>query len=73
MPKLDLVSPYLNIIQYPEELDYHDVTKLPENFVRVDATCRQELGGPFELPAKLKNKMKTGDKLVYFSLGEQSC
>lgn len=64
-----LISPYLNLYQFPKELDYDDVIRIPDNYLQVDAFCREELGGTFELPAKLKDQMKPGDKLLYFSLG----
>lgn len=68
LPK-SLISPYLNLYQFPKELDYDDVIQIPKNYLQVDAFCRQELGDAFELPEKLKSQMKPGDKLLYFSLG----
>ncbi|KAI2810601.1 hypothetical protein BLOT_001764 [Blomia tropicalis] len=66
-------SPYLNIYQYPAELDYDDVIKIPDNFVRVDAFCREEAGS-FTVPEKLRSKMSPGDKLIFLSLGSMgSC
>lgn len=59
-------SPYLNIYGYPEELDYSDVYKIPENFARVDAFIR-DIPEPWELPKAVQDL--PGKKLIYFSLG----
>lgn len=66
--KFVIHSKYLNIYQFPEELDYHDVIEIPKNYIRVDAYCREE-PGTFELPESFQNKLKPTDKLIYFSLG----
>ena len=66
-----MLSPYLNLYQYPKELDYDDVIDIDKNrFFGVDAFCRFEMdedGQPFEIP--FRDRMKSGDKLVYLSLG----
>ncbi|XP_046913805.2 NDP-glycosyltransferase YjiC-like [Dermatophagoides farinae] len=61
-------SKYMNIYGYPEELDYTDLITLPQNFVRLDAFCR-DTPETFELPAEFKEKIKSGDKLIYLSMG----
>lgn len=61
-------SPYMNIYGYPEELDYTDLMTLPQNFVRLDAFCRDSPES-FELPAEFKAKIKPSDKLIYVSMG----
>lgn len=62
------ISPYLNVYQYPEELDYHDIIDIPDHYVRVDAFCRRELES-FPLPEEFKAKIAQGAKLIYLSLG----
>ena len=66
-----MFSPYLNLYQYPKELDYDDCIDIdPDRYVGVDAFCRFESnadGKTFEIP--FRNRMKSGDKLVYLSLG----
>lgn len=68
-------SPLLNIYQYPAELDYDDVIRIPPNFLRVDAFCREEPSGTsYKLPLDFKKRMKPGDKLIYLSMGSMgSC
>ena len=61
-------SPYLNIYQYPEELDYQNEIQIPDTFLRVEAFCRDEVG-TFELTKEFTAKMKPGDKLIYLSMG----
>nr|XP_027201444.1 uncharacterized protein LOC113795461 [Dermatophagoides pteronyssinus] len=62
-------SPYLNFYGYPKELDYTDIIgKMPDNFIRLDAFCRQE-SEPFQLPEEFQSKLKPDDKLIYLSLG----
>lgn len=63
-----LTSPYLNIYGCPEELDFTDLAKLPDNYVRIETYCRQT-SEKFELPTEFKAKIKPGDKLIYLSLG----
>jgi UDP:flavonoid glycosyltransferase YjiC (YdhE family) len=59
-------SPYLNIYMYPEEVDYTDLRKLPENWYRFDYFKRSGNEETFEIPQKLKNK---SGKLIYLSMG----
>ncbi|XP_075588217.1 NDP-glycosyltransferase YjiC isoform X2 [Dermatophagoides farinae] len=61
-------SPYMNIYGYPKELDYTDIVPLPDNYIRVDAFCR-EIKETFELPEEFKTKIKSNDKLIYLSMG----
>lgn len=62
-------SPYLNVYNYPKELDYvSDTIKLPGNFVRIDSAI-VDIPSPFTMPEKLKNKP---GKLIYFSLGSMA-
>ena len=66
-----MLSPYMNIYGYPEELDYTDIVTLPEHFIRVDAFCR-ELPELFKLPDEFK--VQPTDKLIYLSMGSMgSC
>ncbi|UXI16442.1 hypothetical protein NH340_JMT02388 [Sarcoptes scabiei] len=66
-------SPYLNIYQFPKELNYDDRCTLPEHYCRVDTFIRDD-PEPFELPNELKSKMKPGDKLIFLSMGSMgSC
>lgn len=68
-----LNSPFLNIYQFPKELDYDDVVTIDERFVRLETPIRNN-AETFELPDKLKKQMKKGDKLIYLSLGSMgSC
>ena len=61
-------SPYLNIYQFPKELDYIDLRPNPPNWVRID-TLMIKSNEQFVIPEKLKNKP---GKLIYFSLGSLS-
>lgn len=63
-----VLSPHLNLYQFPAELDYDDRIQLPANCHRVDAYIRDEPTG-YQLPVEFKNKMKAGDKLIYLSMG----
>lgn len=64
------LSPFLNLYQYPAELDYHHQIRIPDHFVRVDAFCREEVGSAeFGLPAEFARTIKPGDKLIYLSMG----
>ncbi|XP_017492347.1 PREDICTED: uncharacterized UDP-glucosyltransferase YojK-like, partial [Rhagoletis zephyria] len=56
---------YGYIYGYPEELDYHDVIRIPENYIRVDGFCRESTE-PFQLPEGFR---KESEKLIFFSLG----
>ena len=62
------LSPHLNFYGYPKELDYTDIVPLPDNFIQLDAYCR-ETPEPFELPEQFKSKLDPKDKLIYLSLG----
>nr|XP_027206016.1 UDP-glucuronosyltransferase 1-6-like [Dermatophagoides pteronyssinus] len=66
-----LLSPYLNIYGFPEELDYTDLAKLPDNYIRMDTYCRKT-AEKFELPDEFKKKIQTEDKLIYLSLGSMA-
>ncbi|NP_001310064.1 uncharacterized UDP-glucosyltransferase YjiC-like [Tetranychus urticae] len=60
-------SPYLNIYNYPEALDYTDVAPRPDKWYRMDAVIREpDDKEPFKVPENLINKP---GKLIYFSLG----
>lgn len=62
-------SPYLNIYQYPIELDYADVIEIPTNCFNVDSFCRQQLKNvQLKIPDKFL-KLLLKKKLIYFSLG----
>ncbi|OTF77865.1 UDP-glucuronosyltransferase-like protein, partial [Euroglyphus maynei] len=61
-------SPHLNFYGYPKELDYFDIVERPENFIQLDAFCR-ETPEPFELPEEFRSKLNAGDRLIYLSLG----
>lgn len=62
------LSPYFNIYGFPLELDYMDIVKLPDNFIRLDAFCRYEIE-QFEFPDEFRSKIQPKDKLIYLSLG----
>ncbi|OTF78288.1 hypothetical protein BLA29_007421, partial [Euroglyphus maynei] len=66
-----LTSPYLNIYGCPEELDYTDLAKLPDNYIRIDTYCRK-IAEKFELPTEFKKKIHPEDKLIYLSLGSMA-
>ncbi|XP_054152651.1 uncharacterized protein LOC128951430 [Oppia nitens] len=58
---------YLNIYDFPLELDYQDIRPLPDNWYRFDNFMRQHISSePFELPIQLRDKP---GKVIYFSLG----
>ncbi|XP_054152591.1 UDP-glucuronosyltransferase 1A9-like [Oppia nitens] len=59
-------SKYLNIYDFPLELDYNDIKPLPDNWYRFDNFMRQDLSEPFELPIQLSGKQ---GKVIYFSMG----
>ncbi|NP_001310065.1 uncharacterized UDP-glucosyltransferase YjiC-like [Tetranychus urticae] len=60
-------SPYMNIYNYPEALDYTDVAPRPDKWYRMDAVIREpDDKEPFKVPENLINKP---GKLIYFSLG----
>ena len=60
------LSPYLNLYQYPRELDYQDLVPLPPKIVQVDAFA-QVIPDPFKLPAHFAER--SGEKLIYLSMG----
>ena len=63
------ISPYLNIYQYPIELDYDQYGfKLPDTFIGLDAFVRQD-PGKFEFPEEFSSIKTESDKKIYFSLG----
>ena len=51
----------------PKELDYDDVITIPDNYIQIDAFCR-EVPEPFQLPEEITSR-KPDQKLIYFSLG----
>lgn len=62
-------SPYLNLYQYPAELDYDQLVQLPSNYLRVDSFVRDE-SNPYQLPLEFENKIKnSAGKLIYVSMG----
>ncbi|KAH9405751.1 hypothetical protein TYRP_014047 [Tyrophagus putrescentiae] len=61
------LSPTLNLIGFPKELDYFgEFVKLPNTFFRLDAFCRQD-PKTFTIPQKVAEM--PGKALIYFSLG----
>ena len=58
-------SEYLNIYNYPKELDYTNLRPLPPKWTQFDAFVRTE-NESFVIPQQLKDK---SGKLIYFSLG----
>src|SRR5699024_6862191 len=71
-------SPFLNIYQYPKELDYLSIRPLPSNWRRVDTygLGRSEpvvVKEKFELPKEFLNNPDADSKLIYFSLGTLGC
>lgn len=66
-------SPYLNIFGYPEELSYSlDGFPMPEKTVSVDAFARERTTAEtFALPEGFWDA-KSGEKLLFFSLGSQA-
>ena len=60
-------SKYLNICQYPEELDYQNSVSIADEFVRVDSFIRNDTQ-TFELPKEFSAASKN-NKLIYVSLG----
>ncbi|XP_053211228.1 uncharacterized protein LOC128394882 [Panonychus citri] len=64
-------SPYMNIYNYPEALDYNDIAPRPDKYYRMDAVIREpDDKTPFSLPENLTNKPGA---LIYFSLGSMGC
>lgn len=62
-------SPYLNVYNYPEELNYEtDVVKMPGRWVRTESAVT-DTPDPFPIPKKLEN---LPGKLIYFSLGSMA-
>lgn len=59
-------SKWLNIYQYPEELDYQDITPIGEEYARVDAFLR-DVPEHFQLPEEFVSR--PGKKMIYVSLG----
>lgn len=61
------LSPTLNLIGFPKELDYFgEYVELPETFFRLDAFCRQD-PKTFSIPPEVAEM--PGKALIYFSLG----
>ncbi|NP_001310097.1 uncharacterized UDP-glucosyltransferase YjiC-like [Tetranychus urticae] len=66
-----LESPYMNIYNYPECLDYTEVGPKPDKWYRMDAVIREpDDKTPFSLPDNLVEKPGA---LIYFSLGSMGC
>lgn len=66
-------SPFLNIYQYPQELDYDDVRPLPSNWVRVDTFGMGRYEHADEWPLLTQAFLNQPGKLIYFSLGTIGC
>lgn len=72
-------SPYLNVYQYPRELDYDDVRPLPPKWTRCDSfglgryteAEQQQRGSTW--PLLTKEFLALPGKLIYFSLGTVGC
>lgn len=64
-----VLSPYLNLYQFPAELDYDQLVQLPSSYLRVDAFVRDD-PTPYQLPPEFENKVRSsGGKLIYVSMG----
>lgn len=62
-------SPYLNVYNYPAELDYvTEEVKMPGRWVRAESAVTDS-PDPFPIPKKLEN---LPGKLIYFSLGSMA-
>lgn len=62
-------SEYLNIYDYPAELDYDDIVAKPENACRVDSfDYKNPEVEALNLPDEFRNS-RPESKLIYFSLG----
>lgn len=62
-------SPFLNVYNYPKELDYQTETvRMPGHWVRCDSAITDS-PDPFQVPDKLKN---LPGALIYFSLGSMA-
>ena len=66
-----LHSPWLNVLNYPRELDYQDIEPLGEKFAAVDTLCEFDSTTPksFELPKEFADLPSKDGKIIYFSLG----
>ncbi|XP_054152593.1 uncharacterized UDP-glucosyltransferase YojK-like [Oppia nitens] len=60
-------SQFLNIYDFPLELDYHDIRPLPDNWYRFDNFMRKDISNEsFIMPEQLRDKP---GKVIYFSFG----
>lgn len=69
-------SPYLNLYQYPQELDYTDVRPVAAKWVRVDSYSLELLATTRQLEQfdpRLQEFLRRPGKLVYFSIGTVGC
>ncbi|KAJ6221769.1 hypothetical protein RDWZM_000314 [Blomia tropicalis] len=65
-------SPYLNIYQYPKEMDYEDIRPIPDRYQRFDHLIRiKENDCNFEVPDSLLNNDL--GSLIYVSMGTMGC
>ncbi|KAH9426273.1 hypothetical protein DERP_010839 [Dermatophagoides pteronyssinus] len=64
-------SPYLNIYGYPKELDFDDRVEKPENFLQMDSFFDYDPNdySNYEFPEEFRQKLQTGDRIIYISLG----
>ena len=63
-----VISPYLNLYQYPKELDYDECEPLFPNIVGVDAFIRIS-DEKFLLPERIQPNRDAGEKLIFLSMG----
>lgn len=59
-------SPYLNVYDFPIELDYHEIAPRPANCVRFENFLRDLPTESFQLSSGF---IQPGDKLIYVSMG----
>ena len=59
-------SPYMNIYNFPLELDYLDIRPLPPNWYRFDNFTRNSDDKNLKIPRQF---LESNKKLIYFSLG----
>lgn len=58
---------YLGFYHYPEDLDYHNLKPIIDNYERIDSLIIDlDNGNSFTIPEKLQIKL---GKLIYFSMG----
>lgn len=60
---------YWAVYHYPEDVDYHELGPIRDNFLRIESFVRKSVSS-FEIPDNLKDKP---GQLIYFSLGSLAC